>query len=85
MTKKVTILITAVLIFVSMNLLAQHGTRGRDMVKHARYGIHPALRLPPVSSGRSLFGHEHIGLRWDSGCGAQSERSGFSDISYEKV
>lgn len=42
MTKKVTILITAVLIFVSMNLLAQHGARGRDMVKHARFGIHMA-------------------------------------------
>jgi Spy/CpxP family protein refolding chaperone len=42
MTKKVTILFTAVLIFVSMSLLAQHGTRGRDMVKHARYGIHMA-------------------------------------------
>ena len=42
MTKKVTILIAAVLIFVSMNLLAQHGARGRDMVKHARFGIHMA-------------------------------------------
>jgi Spy/CpxP family protein refolding chaperone len=42
MTKKVTILIGAVLIFVSMSLLAQHGTRGRDMVKHARFGIHMA-------------------------------------------
>jgi len=42
MTKKVTILITAVLIFVSVNLLAQHGTRDRDQVRHARYGIHMA-------------------------------------------
>lgn len=42
MTKKVTIIITAVLIFVSMNLLAQHGPRDRDMVKHARFGIHMA-------------------------------------------
>jgi len=42
MTKKVTILITAVILFVSMNLLAQHGARVRDMVKHARYGLHMA-------------------------------------------
>jgi len=42
MTKKVTILITAVLFFVSLNLLAQYGARGRDMVKHARFGIHMA-------------------------------------------
>lgn len=42
MTKKVTILIAAVLIFVSMNFLAQPGARGRDMVKHARFGIHMA-------------------------------------------
>ena len=42
MTKKVTILIAAVLIFVSMNLLAERGSRGRDMVKHARFGIHMA-------------------------------------------
>lgn len=44
MTKKVTILIAAVLIFVSMNLMAERGSRGRDMVKHARYGIYMAER-----------------------------------------
>jgi Spy/CpxP family protein refolding chaperone len=44
MTKKVTILIAAVLIFVSMNLMAEHGSRGRDMVKHARFGIYMAER-----------------------------------------
>jgi Spy/CpxP family protein refolding chaperone len=42
MTKKVTILIAAVLILISMNLMAEPGARGRDMVKHARFGIHMA-------------------------------------------
>jgi Spy/CpxP family protein refolding chaperone len=42
MTKKVTILIAAVLILISMNLMAERGSRGRDMVKHARFGIHMA-------------------------------------------
>ncbi len=42
MTKKVSILITAVLIFVSMNLQARAGARDRDLMKHARFGIHMA-------------------------------------------
>ena len=42
MTKKVTILIAAVLILISMNLMAERGSRGRDMVKHARFGIYMA-------------------------------------------
>jgi Spy/CpxP family protein refolding chaperone len=42
MTKKVTILIAAVLVFVSIRLLAEPGARDRDMVKHARFGIHMA-------------------------------------------
>lgn len=42
MTKKVTILIAAVLMLISMNLMAERGSRGRDMVKHARFGIHMA-------------------------------------------
>ena len=42
MTKKVSILIAAVLIFVSMNLQARAGARDRDLMKHARFGIHMA-------------------------------------------
>ena len=42
MTKKVSTLITAVLIFVSMNLQARAGARDRDLMKHARFGIHMA-------------------------------------------
>jgi Spy/CpxP family protein refolding chaperone len=42
MTKKVTILIALVLIFVSMNLVAQHDATDWDRVKHARFGIRMA-------------------------------------------
>ena len=42
MTKKLTFLISAVLVFVSMNAMTRSGARGRDMMRHARFGINMA-------------------------------------------
>lgn len=42
MTKKLTILIAVVLILSSVNLMTEPCSRGRDMMRHARYGIYMA-------------------------------------------
>ncbi len=42
MTKKVTLVIAVVLMLVSIGLVAQGEGRDRDMMRHARFGIHMA-------------------------------------------
>lgn len=83
MTKKVTILITAVLIFVSMNSLALHGARDRDMVKHARYGIHMAeVNLFP--GAMLLKFKDEIGLTSEQVDKIEKITNGFQETAIKK-
>jgi len=83
MTKKVTILITAVLMFVSMNLLGQHGIRGRGLVKHARYGIHMAEKN--LFPGEMLLKFkEEIGLTAEQVSNIEKMTDLFQEIAIKK-